>query len=38
MTSDIVGDKVAGAAVGMKFELIASNLSKERRQAAISIC
>lgn len=29
MTSDAVQDKVAEAARGMKFELIASNLSKE---------
>ena len=29
MTSDAVQDKVAEAAKGMKFELIASNLSKE---------
>ena len=29
MTSDAVQDKVSEAARGMKFELIASNLSKE---------
>jgi uncharacterized membrane protein len=29
MTSNAVQDKVADAAKGMKFELIASNLSKE---------
>lgn len=32
MTSDAVKDKVAEAARGMKFELIASNLSKEEEE------
>jgi len=32
MTSDAVQDKVAEAAKGLKFELIASNLSKEEEE------
>ena len=32
LTSDAVHDKVAEAARGMKFELIASNLSKEEEE------
>jgi len=33
MTSDAVQDKVAGALKGQKFELIASNLTKEQEEA-----
>jgi len=35
MTSDAVKDRVAEAIKGMKFELIASNLSKTKRKSCV---